>query len=154
MDSSRFKVAEISEETLMEIWKNHLWKDRQDPIRYMSSMKFAGGYDLHIYYNYRPSFLGLFYESQLVGCNSCHRTSETQMRSRGLFIFPEYRGRDGSQLLFAAVEEKAREQNCSWIWSYPKHEALNVYLKFGFTVDRPSDLSPRHSYVLKPVSRS
>ena len=152
MASSNLEVWPISQEEIFYLWENFLWKDRQDPIRAMSSMKFEGGFSMSIYDIYQPSFWGLFSDQKLIGCNSCHQTSETHMRSRGLFILPEYRGQNGSQKLFEAVEESARRKECSYLWSYPKSEALPVYLKFGFKVVRPSQESPNHSYVLKPVS--
>lgn len=143
------KIKLLTDEEMLSYWRRFLWADRQDPIRSRSSMLFEGGYNMQIYNLYPPEHAGLFVNDVLVGCNSSHATSETDMRSRGLFIEERYRGLGLSKILFAHAEDHARRKKCSRLWSYPKDSALAVYEKYGFRVYR-SDQS--HHYVWKPVT--
>lgn len=138
----------------MDLWHKFLWKDREDPIRPMSSMTFEGGTDMSIYEKYQPFFWGLFAQDRLIGCNSTHQTGPTEMRSRGLYIHPEHRLRGGTKLLFNAAENHAVELGVTSLWSYPKKEVLAVYQKSGFHFIRDSLQSPNHCYVRKTLSLS
>jgi GNAT superfamily N-acetyltransferase len=152
MHSLDFKIEALSDEQILNFWKASLWKDREDPIKPMSSMLLEGGFDMSIYEKYQARHWGLFINGELAGCNSCHASSATDMRSRGLFVDPRYRGLGFSQKLFQATEAWAKDQNCQTLWSYPKKEAMGAYLKFGFRLYENSLQTPTHCYVSKKVN--
>lgn len=114
----------ISWEECLPLWKK-LWRHRLTPIEPVSHMKFLGGYSQELG---EPYFVGAFINSQLVGCNSFHRVDNT-IRSRGLYVEPEYRRMGiGYYLLNEVVHLAPR----GMVWSFPRESALPVYLKAGF----------------------
>ena len=46
---------------------------------------------MEIYKKYFPYFFGAYVDGKLAGVNSGHKTSETNFRSRGLYVLEEYR---------------------------------------------------------------
>jgi len=111
---------------------------------------------MEIYKNFQPSFCGIYINDILVGVNSCHQTDKKSMRSRGIFIFDEYRSLKLSRYLFDFVEKKAIECNCDNIWSLPRSTAINAYQSFGFKItsdliNENVEFGPNY-YVLKDLS--
>ena len=150
---SSVEVRPIGYSEIIGMCKYHLWKDRVDPIKPMSSMVLDGGFDMKIYEKYQPFFFGLFVDHQLVGVNSCHLSQEGQMRSRGLFVDEGCRGRGFAQRLLAAVEQVALDQGCSLIWSYPRLTSLSTYQKFGFSLYAETVPASRdHVYAVKRLT--
>lgn len=150
-----FLVKPITFDVIKNIWYHFLWPNRLD-IHETNSMQYLGGYDRDISKKYKPYFFGLFYNDNLIGVNSCHRTSDKYMRSRGIFIHQEYREKKLSSLLFTEVERTAIYENCSYIWSLPRISALPAYVSFGFkpTSEIISDNTVRYGpnvYVLKKI---
>ena len=68
----------------------------------------------------------------LVGVNSGHKSSDTQYRSRGIWVNPNYRRKGIAQRLFVLTERQARDEECEMIWSIPRKTALSAYTNFGF----------------------
>ena len=71
-------------------------------------------------------------KNTIVGVNSGHRTSESQYRSRGIWVSPNCRLQGASQLLFDWTKQQAIIEGCEMIWSIPRKIALPAYTKFGF----------------------
>lgn len=142
-----FSIKEIAYSDVLPIWEEKLWPQRQDPIRPMSSMLLGGGYDMSIYQQSEPSFLGLFHQDKLVGVLSGHPSLNEHFRIRGLYIEKEYRGHGGAHKLFAAFKDRAFDGGHKVLWSYPKLEALQVYLKFGFHLHSSKQHDENHVYV-------
>ena len=125
------KIVEGSREDVMYIWHTELWPGRTD-VRDMSSMKLLGGYDMVIYDRYQPRFVVAMYHGQVIGVNSGHQVSDTGYRSRGLWVNPGFRGFGLGVKLLRKVEEFAKEDGSTSIWSYPKDTALKTYLSAGY----------------------
>jgi GNAT superfamily N-acetyltransferase len=87
---------------------------------------------MRIYDFYKPYFCAVYNNNTLLGVNSCHQTSPTDFRSRGIYVFPEHRGKGATKLLFDFVKQKAEESNCNTIWSLPRVSALPAYERAGF----------------------
>jgi len=64
--------------------------------------------------------------------NSAHGTTPWQVRSRGLWVHPDYRGQGLAQGLFDAQRDWAVTQGAEMIWSIPRVSSLPSYLKAGF----------------------
>ena len=129
-------VIRLSFEQIISIWQKHLWENRQSPIESHSAMTwpFEGDpepYNMEIF-NYEPSYFGLIMKGTIVGVNSGHKTSDTQYRSRGIWVSPECRLKGASQLLFNWTKAQAVSEGCEIIWSIPRKTALPAYTKFGF----------------------
>ena len=131
------KATKISFEDILPIWENKLWPNRESAIEGISAMTwpYEGNpepIDMNIF-EYQPTFYGVFMDNKLIGVNSGHRTTDTQYRSRGIWVDPDYRKRGVAQLLFVLTEHQARIEKCEMMWSIPRKTALTAYTKFGFT---------------------
>ena len=124
-------IEQISFDEILPIWRDSLWKGRLTKIRPTNGLKLMGGYD-HRIEAYHPTFFGAYIEGKFVGVNSGHATSRTEYRSRGIYVFPNYRGRGVSQALLKAVEDQAKDEDKTTLWSMPRASAYRTYEKFGF----------------------
>lgn len=116
---------------ILEIWQLHLWPMRKSEIETHSAMLLSGDYELKNF-NYKPTFFGYFAGDKLVGCNSGHKCCDETYRSRGLYVFPEYRKLGiGTKLLLATIDQ-SRIENSKLCWSYPRFESWSTYKAAGF----------------------
>lgn len=126
-------IAQIAFEDIYPIWSKHLWADRITPITPSSAMNYLNGYDLKNM-SYDPIFFAYYYNNEIVGVNSCHRCIDGGYRSRGLYVFPNFRKQGiGISLLQAAISQ-GKKDNSDYIWSYPKLQSWTTYYKAGFTL--------------------
>lgn len=130
------KIERLTFEQITSVWQNYLWPDRESPIESHSAMTwpFEGNpeqYDMNVF-NYPATFWGVYIDNKLVGVNSGHKTTDTQYRSRGIWVDPEYRKQGVAQNLFNMTEHRAILEKCNMIWSLPRKTALPAYTKFGF----------------------
>lgn len=125
----------IDENTILPYWRL-LWPDR-DQIPLMSSMLYKGGYNVSIYSKYKPTYFGFSIDGNIVGVNSGHRTNDTEFRSRGLFVLPQFRNKGIAVKLLHATIEQAKKEDCNTVWSVPRLLSLYTYEKAGF--ERTSD---------------
>ncbi len=142
-----FSIKQITFAEVLPFWRTKLWPTRTDAIRPMSSMLLGGGYDLQIYHQYEPYFVGLFRGENLIGVLSGHGTSALTYRIRGLYVEPDYRKQGGSVMLMNAQREWGRKQGFQKMWSYPRLSALPVYESFGFQEMPSTENESEHSYV-------
>jgi GNAT superfamily N-acetyltransferase len=120
-------------ETILPIWEEKLWPNRESEIKSMSSMMYQGGYDMSIYEKYEPTFFAVYnVVNEIVGVNSGHRTSNDLYRSRGIWVDPRYRLKGVSGILFCELHGQAMREGCTAIWSIPRQIALPAYEKYGF----------------------
>lgn len=126
-------ITTIDFDTILTIWKNHLWINRTSAIEPTSAMTYLGGYDLKNM-GYTPTFFAYYVGDTIAGVNSGHMCFVRQYRSRGLYVFPEYRKKGiGTELLLASVEQ-AKLEKAKFVWSYPRFTAKNTYEQAGFTI--------------------
>jgi len=124
-------IKKITFKQVYPIWKNHLWLGRVSEIKPTNGIKYLGGWDKEIEDNI-PTFFGAFIGDKCVGVNSGFKTDENYYRSRGIYVFPEYRRRGLAQNLLTAVQGQAYAERCKYLWSMPRQSALSTYEKFGF----------------------
>ncbi len=126
-------IQEITYEQCLTLWQL-LWVDRVSPIEPTSAMKLPRFATTREYSDLigEPTFLGAFWDDQLVGVNSLHSVGEHQMRSRGLYVLPEFRSKGIATKLLK--ETIARNPLDKILWSYPKDKALPTYVRAGFRV--------------------
>lgn len=130
------QIKRTSFGNILPIWQQHLWPNRQSAIETHSAMTwpFEGDpdpIDMHIF-SYPATFWCVLVDEQMIGVNSGHRTSDTQYRSRGIWVHPDWRGQHIADLLFSELESQALLEGCELIWSIPRKTALRAYTKFGF----------------------
>jgi len=117
--------------TIYPIWKNYLWPDRKSPIESHSAMLLNHKFDLKNF-NYNVDFFLYRVDGDLAGCNSGHMCCDNTYRSRGLFVFPQYRKQGiGTDLLKATIHRGFNE-GATHVWSYPRYESWNTYNSAGF----------------------
>lgn len=119
--------------TINTIWSKHLWPNRISKIEPHSAMLLDGTFDIKNF-DFNPAFLILYDNDKIAGCNSGHMCADGSYRSRGLFVFPEFRKKGyGKELLLhtinMGIEEKAK-----LVWSYPRFESWSTYESAGFTL--------------------
>jgi len=125
-------VKEVGFNEVLPVWSEYLWPNSRN-LRPMSSLCFLGEYDNEIYNKYTARFSVAELDGRIIGVNSCHQTSKLHYRSRGIYVFDEYRRQGVAQLLFNFVKQSAIEAGCGLIWSLPRLDALSAYKTFGFT---------------------
>lgn len=116
---------------ILDIWQNHLWVNRTSKIESHSAMLLDQTYDLKNF-DYEATYFLYISGGKVVGCNSGHKCCDNTYRSRGLFVFPEFRGQGyGTKLLLQTIKQGKIERATS-VWSYPKLESWNTYKKAKF----------------------
>lgn len=79
-----------------------------------------------------PTFFAIFINGEIAGVNSGHMCKDLQYRSRGLFVFEKFRGKNlGRDLLLATIDQ-ARKEDATMCWSYPRKSSWKSYLAAGF----------------------
>ena len=134
-------IKKITWDQILPIWKKHLpnmsletnsamclflnygttlSKSWEEPIYDLQNIEFT------------PTFWGAFDNAKLVGVNSGHMTLDRLYRSRGLFVFPEYRGFGIGQKLLMKTIAQAIHEKAIVCWSYPKKTAERSYNSQNF----------------------
>lgn len=143
-------IAKITFKEILPIWKKYLWPNRESKIESNSAMVFCNGYDMFNMHT-TPTFFGFYENETLVGVNSGHMCNNFQYRSRGLYVFQNYRGRKIGQELLKATIEQARIEKAKICWSYPRQTSWKTYESVGFklaTVWEKSETSENNAYCL------
>ena len=129
------KITRISWSDISPVWQEHLWPNRASPYETHSAMTWPYTsetmYDMSIF-DYPAVYWGFYDNGQLCGVNSGHATSDTEYRSRGLWVDPLWRSEGVGRALLNRTVEYARIQGYLMCWSLPRVSALNVYVHAGF----------------------
>lgn len=126
-------IQTIDWDTICDIWTNNLWPKRTSAIETNSAMIYLGGIDIKNMQTV-PTFFGYYHLDLLAGVNSGHMCADGTYRSRGLYVFPEFRGMGiGSQLLTATVNQ-AKTLNAKLVWSLPRKTSWSTYRRAGFVL--------------------
>lgn len=124
-------IEKVNYEVVYDIWVNHLWPGRTSPIEQHSAMLINETYDLKNY-EYEPTFFVYKAGDKIAGCNSGHKCCDGTYRSRGLYVFPDYRKKGyGKELLLATIDQ-GRKENSTAVWSFPRYESWPTYKAAGF----------------------
>ncbi len=121
----------ISFDEILPIWKNHLWPDRQSNIDPNSAMCFLGEYDL-VNTTTTPTFFSYVVHGEIAGVNSGHMCKDNHYRSRGLYVFPNFRGKGIGTILLRATIAQAMVEGAVLCWSYPRKSSWKSYFAAGF----------------------
>jgi GNAT superfamily N-acetyltransferase len=128
-------IREIEFNDILPIWRDCLWPSRTSKISPVSSIIYGTEpfrYESpNVFNRFSPTFFGAFVDGKLVGVNSGYKQGETY-RSRGLYVFPEFRGQKIGQQLLEATKRAAIESGSKIFWSMPNINALRTYTAIGF----------------------
>ncbi len=133
-------ISVISFDEILPIWRDQLWPGRISSIDPNSAMCFLGGYDL-VNMHTDPTFFAYMFDGEIAGVNSGHLCNDNHYRSRGLYVFPAFRGKGIGILLLRATIEQAKKENASLCWSYPKFTSWSTYSKAGFILASEWEMS-------------
>jgi GNAT superfamily N-acetyltransferase len=123
-------VKQIEFDTISQVWAKDLWPGRKT-IETHSAMNYLGGYDLKNMTT-KPTFFGVFVDSELAGVNSGHLCHDKSYRSRGLFVYEKYRKMGLGTLLLEETIKQGFIEGATFIWSYPRNTSWNTYKNAGF----------------------
>jgi GNAT superfamily N-acetyltransferase len=132
-------IKQIAFEEIKSIWKEHLWPAREE-ILPMSNMRYKDIPYTSISKRYTPSFFAYIVDDEIAGVNSGHCSSRFHYRSRGLYVFPEYRKQGIGTKLLEHVCNLGRDAGMVYCWSLPRRSALKTYINAGF--EQTSGFSP------------
>lgn len=118
-------------DTILKIWQNDLWPSRQSAIETHSAMLLNETMDIENF-KFHASYFLYIYKNQIAGCNSGHLCSDNSYRSRGLFVYPNFRGKGLGVKLLKETIKQGKKENASLIWSYPRHTSWTTYEQAGF----------------------
>jgi GNAT superfamily N-acetyltransferase len=134
------QLEKISFHQIFPIWNNYLWPERVSEITPTSAMSFMGGYDL-VNMDTIPTFFAFMIDREIAGVNGGHMCKDQQYRSRGLYVFPNFRGEGIGTLLLKATIEQAKKENAILCWSYPRKSSWKSYLNAGFELASDWEMS-------------
>lgn len=134
MNNNNVQVVVSSYEQIKPLW-DQLWHNRKSEIEPTSHMLYKQG--MADREPQDPVFISLLIDGKVVGCNSIHPLPDNTVRSRGLFVVPEQRGKKLGQLLlsFSLEEAEKRYPNADFVWSFARVSSLKSYERCGFVVD-------------------
>ena len=123
-------------EEIYDIWHDQLWPGRISKIESMSSLYWKSPRtvikDKTIFKKYTPSFWAIKHGDEIIAVNSGFKTEERIYRSRGLYVYPDYRGQGLSAILLRQAILQGKKEQCHWIWSLPRKTALSAYQRVAF----------------------
>ena len=133
-------IEKISFDEILPIWRDHLWPDRTSPIESNSAMVYLEGHDM-FNMTTNPTFFAYKIDGRIAGVNSGHKCSKGHYRSRGLYVFDEFRGLGiGVKLLLATIDQ-GRKENAVICWSYPRETSWKTYDIAGFELASKFEIS-------------
>lgn len=133
-------ITKISFDEILPVWKQFLWPNRVSTIETNSAMRFLGGYDIESMSTI-PSFFAYMIDNRIAGVNSGHMCKDNSYRSRGVYVFPEYRKSGvGTELLVATINQ-GRLEGANYAWSYPRQSSWNTYKSAGYELASDWELS-------------
>ncbi len=126
-------IEKISFLQILDVWSSYLWPERNSKIESNSAMMFLSGYDMKNMET-TPTFFAYVKENKIMGVNSGHLCGDNSYRSRGLYVFPEYRNIGiGVELLKATIEQ-GKKESATYVWSYPRKTSWSTYERAGFVL--------------------
>jgi len=128
-------IIEIDFETILSIWQYELWPERGSTIETHSAMLYQSD-DLHTgmaNFDYPAYYYGYIIDNEIIGVNSNHMGIDRLMRTRGLWVNKNYRGKGfGLQLLLRSIAD-AKKLGVD-VWSYPRRISWTTYKAAGFVL--------------------
>lgn len=130
------EIRALGFDDVSPLW-HKAWPDNPANVKPVNTATFMFTYGINGYDSRIPfgeiHFYGAFVEGLLVGVNSCYKSTPTYwMRTRGLYVEPEFRGNGiGGQLIDHGLA-LASEYKCSYLWGYPRCTSWPLWKSKGF----------------------
>lgn len=133
-------IVETSFEEIYKIWLDYLWPNRISKIESHSAMMLDKTYNLENF-KYKATYFFYMLDTKVVGCNSGHMCADNTYRSRGLYVFSEYRNRGIGQKLLEKTIHQGQKEKSTLVWSYPRKSSWSSYKNAGFTLINDWEIS-------------
>lgn len=125
------QITPLSFEEIFPVWKNELWPGRESAITPCSAISSVGTIDMSLLHQ-QPYFWGCRIDDILCGVISGFQTSETEFRSRGIWVHEKMRGLKIGSKLIAEVANQAVSLGCKKVWTMPRSSSWGFYQRNGF----------------------
>lgn len=127
------KIEPVDFETVLPVWRDHLWPGRESPIESHSAMCWPNTtkYSMGVF-EHPAHFFAIRQGNEVIGVNSCHWVEGTWWRSRGLWVHPNHRGQALGVHLLREASRTAKSNGASMIWSLPRVSSLATYARSGY----------------------
>mgnify|MGYP006277250163 CR=1 FL=1 len=144
-------IQQINFETIQEIWyEEDMWGQLAyapptNDYLFWNGKEYLGQKEKRIKdlkYS-KPIFYGYIEDKKILGVNSYFHVNDEQCRSRGLYVYPEYRKYGIGTILLKYAIEQNRNKKYKFIWSKPRNTAIGTYKKAGFMItSEPFEVTP------------
>ena len=134
-------VEEISFEEIKAVWERALWPNKKNGVAKANEWTWKWhtknlGKDKKMAKEVDPTFICLRSGKEIVAVNSCYESNVEGLfkywRSRGLWVHPDFRGKEYSCVILTWCLEYARKHGGIYMWTVPRKSALRAYQKVGF----------------------
>jgi GNAT superfamily N-acetyltransferase len=127
------KIELVDFATVLPLWREQLWPNRQSPIESHSAMRWPNTWSHTMtVFDHSAFFYAAYSNNEIVGVNSAHWVEHTWWRSRGLWVHPDHRGRALGIHLLREASRTAKKNGASMIWSLPRLTSLKTYSRAGY----------------------
>lgn len=127
-------ITKITFDEILPIWRDYLWPGRISKIESNSAMRvLSKEYDGESMRTI-PTFFAYMVDGKIAGVNSGHLCKGNSYRSRGLYVFPKFRGQNIGVDLLANTIQQGQTEGAYFVWSYPKQSSWKTYLRAGFAL--------------------
>ena len=129
-------IQQINFEKIQEIWYEEDMWGQMAYAHPVSTMLYIEKFDQKIKnleYS-RPIFYAFMVNNKIVGVNSYHHVNNEQVRSRGLYIYKNHRGKGIAEKLLKYAIDENKNKGYKFIWSMPRSTAIVTYKKAGFQI--------------------
>lgn len=133
-------IKQISFNEIKLHWK-YLWPDidinKDIPHIYLPDCKYVSklyrSVDVSSLEKILPNIcIGYFVGEKIVGVLNGYQTSRPYFRTRGLWVYPEYRKMGVATTLMENIEDYALKVSSKILWTVPRKESIGFYQKYGF----------------------
>lgn len=125
------EIKEVDFATILPIWRDQLWPGRDSVIEPVSCISVEGKIDMNIQ-KYSAKFFAAYVENEIVGVISCHKVTEEIMRMRGIYVFPQFRGKRVGTTLINQVKIEVRKQGAKGAFTMAREANQKYYRLNGF----------------------
>jgi GNAT superfamily N-acetyltransferase len=123
------RIIEIVFDEILPFWKK-LWP-HMNYITPISPISYKFKID-HKLKNNDVIFLAAIMDRKIVGVNSISQTNKFLWRTRGIWVDPSYRNQKVGSKLLKESEKIALNMKAIYMWSMPRKDAFDFYIKNGF----------------------
>ena len=130
-------LEQLTFEEIKFIWEKELWPNKKNGVQKANEWTWVSGHvvlgkNKNMIAKVEPIFYGIREDNKIVAVNSVYRSNENNWRSRGLWVYPEYRRCGHATTLLGWAQLHTKTFGGDYLWTVPRKSALPAYEKVGF----------------------